>query len=33
MWQGVTPGTYDKTTDLAANDEITQLGDKTCRAN
>jgi hypothetical protein len=33
MWEGVTPGTYDKTADLAANDEITQLGDKTCRAN
>jgi hypothetical protein len=33
MWQGVTPGTYDKSADLVANDQITQLGDKVCRAN
>ena len=33
MWEGLAPGAYDKQADLAANDEITQLGDKQCRAN
>jgi hypothetical protein len=33
MWEGTSPGTYDKATDLVANDQITQLGDKQCRAN
>jgi hypothetical protein len=33
MWQGSSPGTYDKTVDGVANDAITQLGDKQCRAN
>jgi hypothetical protein len=33
MWQGNSPGTYDKAADLIANDAISQLGDKQCRAN
>ena len=33
MWQGSSPGTYDRAADLIANDAITQLGDKQCRAN
>ncbi len=33
MWEGLAPGPYDKQADLAANDEITQLGDKQCHAN
>jgi len=33
MWEGSSPGTYDKTLDLQANDAITALGDKQCRAN
>ena len=33
MWQGASPGTYDKSADLVANDAIAQLGDKQCRAN
>jgi hypothetical protein len=33
MWQGDAPGAYDKVADLAANTQITQLGDKQCRAN
>ena len=33
MWQGTSPGTYDRTADGVANDAITQLGDKQCRAN
>ena len=33
MWQGDSPGVYDKALDLQANDAITQLGDKQCRAN
>ena len=33
MWQGVSPGAYDKAADQEANDAITQLGDKQCRAN
>jgi hypothetical protein len=33
MWQGDAPGTYDKAADLVANDAISQLGDKQCRAN
>jgi hypothetical protein len=33
MWQGDSPGVYDKALDLQANDAITQLGDRQCRAN
>jgi hypothetical protein len=33
MWQGASPGEYDKTADQAANDEIAQLGDRQCRGN
>jgi hypothetical protein len=33
MWQGASPGAYDKEADLAANEAITQLGDRQCRAN
>ena len=31
--EGDAPGAYDKDTDLVANDAITALGDKQCRAN
>ena len=33
MWQGDSPGVYDKALDLQANDAITRLGDKQCHAN
>ena len=33
MWQGLAPGAYDKQADLAANEQITQLGDRQCHAN
>jgi hypothetical protein len=33
MWQGDSPGTYDKAADLTANDAIAQLGDRQCRPN
>jgi hypothetical protein len=33
MWEGASPGVYDKDTDVLANDAIAQLGDKQCRAN
>jgi hypothetical protein len=33
MWQGASPGTYDKSADLVANSAISALGDKQCRAN
>jgi hypothetical protein len=33
MWQGDAPGAYDKVADQALNAQITQLGDKQCRAN
>jgi hypothetical protein len=33
MWQGASPGAYDKAADLVANDEITQLGDSQCHGN
>jgi hypothetical protein len=33
MWQGAAPGPYDKASDATANDAITALGDKQCRAN
>jgi hypothetical protein len=33
LWQGSSPGTYDRDADLIANDAIAQLGDKQCRAN
>ena len=32
-WEGAAPGAYDRGADLIANDAITQLGDKLCRAN
>jgi hypothetical protein len=32
-WEGASPGTYDRSADLLANDAITQLGDKLCKAN
>jgi hypothetical protein len=33
MWEGAAPGAYDKAADQAANTQISQLGDKVCRAN
>jgi hypothetical protein len=33
MWQGASPGTYDKATDATANEAISALGDKQCKAN
>jgi hypothetical protein len=33
MWEGLAPGPYDKAADLVANDAISQLGDRQCRAN
>ena len=33
MWQGASPGAYDKAADTAANAAIAQLGDRQCRAN
>jgi hypothetical protein len=33
MWEGNSPGTYDRAADLLANDAIAQLGDKQCKAN
>jgi hypothetical protein len=33
MWQGTSPGAYNPAADLSANNEITSLGDKQCRAN
>lgn len=33
MWQGDSPGTYDKVADLLKNDAITALGDAQCKAN
>jgi hypothetical protein len=33
MWEGNSPGAYDRAADLIANDAIAQLGDKVCRAN
>jgi len=33
MWEGLSPGPYDKQADVAANDQITQLGDRQCHAN
>jgi hypothetical protein len=33
MWQGASAGTYDKTLDLQMNAQISQLGDRQCRAN
>ena len=32
-WEGASPGPYDKSVDLIANDDIAQLGDTLCRAN
>ena len=32
-WEGASPGSYDKSVDLVANDAIAQLGDKLCKAN
>jgi hypothetical protein len=33
MWQGASPGPYDKTADLTANEAITAMGDRQCKAN
>jgi hypothetical protein len=33
MWQGASPGAYDKAADLVANEEISQLGDGQCHGN
>jgi hypothetical protein len=33
MWEGTSPGTYDKAIDLQKNALITDLGDRKCRAN
>jgi hypothetical protein len=33
MWEGTSPGTYDRAADLVANDAISQLGDPQCRPN
>jgi hypothetical protein len=33
MWQGDSPGTYDKALDLEKNGLISQLGDRQCKAN
>jgi hypothetical protein len=33
MWQGASPGSYDKSLDLLKNDAIAQLGDRQCKAN
>ena len=33
MWEGLSPGAYDKQADLLANQQITALGDRQCRAN
>ncbi len=33
MWQGNSPGPYDREADLVANDAITQLGDTQCHGN
>ena len=33
FWEGASPGTYDKSLDLVANDAIAQLGDNLCKAN
>jgi hypothetical protein len=32
-WEGASPGAYDRAADLVANDAISKLGDKLCRAN
>jgi hypothetical protein len=33
MWEGASPGAYDKQEDVLANDAIAQLGDHQCRPN
>jgi hypothetical protein len=33
MWQGASAGPYDKARDQQLNAQITQLGDRKCRAN
>ena len=33
MWQGTSPGPYDKAADATANAAITALGDRQCKAN
>ena len=33
MWQGTSPGSYDKAADQVANDDIAQLGDPQCKPN
>lgn len=33
MWEGLAPGPYDRAADVTANEAISQLGDRQCRAN
>jgi hypothetical protein len=33
MWQGASPGAYDRSADQTANNAIRQLGDRLCKAN
>ncbi len=33
MWEGASPGAYDKAADQAANEAIAQLGDRQCKPN
>jgi len=33
MWEGLSPGPYDKAADQLANAQITALGDRQCHAN
>ena len=33
MWQGTSPGPYNRDADAAANEQITQLGDRQCHPN
>jgi hypothetical protein len=33
MWQGTSPGAYDKAADSIANAAIAQLNDKQCKPN
>ena len=33
MWQGTSPGPYSRDADAAANEQITQLGDRQCHPN
>jgi hypothetical protein len=33
MWQGASPGPYDKAADATANQQIAALADPSCRPN